>query len=110
MKVSIPPLLPVEPLADSIVHGSAAGFRARSSGGQAPAPSAADFGLPVRVLTERLPEHVRGRGPLLRRLAEHLHQGGLVVLTGSGGAGRATVCPPMARQPPNPLPGAARLP
>src|SRR5260370_12070298 len=98
MKVSIPPLLPVEPLADSIVRGSAAGSGARSSGGQAPAPSAADFGLPVRVLTERLPEHVRGRGPLLRRLAEHLHQGGLVVLTGSGGMGKSTVARQLARQ------------
>ena len=49
-----------------------------------PAPSAADFGLPVRVLTERLPTRVRGRRTLLSRLRRHLAQGGLVVLTGGG--------------------------
>ena len=104
-----PPVISIEPLPDSIVHGSA-GLRARSSGVHAPAPSAADFGLPVRVLTERLPKHVRGRATLLRRLAEHLNQGGLVVLTGSGGMGKSTVARQLARQLPVPGPGEARPP
>jgi tetratricopeptide (TPR) repeat protein len=110
MQVPTPPLTPIEPLPDSIVHGSAGGLRAGSSGVHAPAPSAADFGLPVRVLTERLPEHVRGRGPLLRRLAEHLNQGGLVVLTGSGGMGKSTVARQLALQLPIPGPSEARPP
>ena len=110
MKVPPTSLPPIEPLPDSIVHGSAAGRRARSSGDHAPAPSAADFGLPVRVLTERLPKHVRGREPLLHRLAEHLNQGGLVVLTGSGGMGKSTVARQLARQVPIPGPGEVRPP
>ena len=62
------------------------------------APSAADFGLPVRVLTERLPTYVRGRRPLLRHLQRHLAQGALVVLTGSGGMGKSTVARQLVRQ------------
>jgi tetratricopeptide (TPR) repeat protein/energy-coupling factor transporter ATP-binding protein EcfA2 len=65
---------------------------------QKPAPSAADFGLPVRVLTERLPTYVRGRKALLNRLQRHAAQGGLVVLTGSGGMGKSTVARELVRQ------------
>jgi tetratricopeptide (TPR) repeat protein/energy-coupling factor transporter ATP-binding protein EcfA2 len=72
---------------------------------QKPAPSAADFGLPVRVLTERLPTYVRGRKALLHRLQRHLAQGGLVVLTGSGGMGKSTVARQLVRQTPAPAPG-----
>ena len=49
------PLPSIEPMPDSIVHG----VRTAASGVHVPAPSAADFGLPVRVLTERLPKNFR---------------------------------------------------
>lgn len=72
-------------------------------------PSAADFGLSVEVLTERLPTYVRGRNSLLRHLQRHLSHGGLVVLTGGGGMGKSTVARQLVREMPDPAPGEDRI-
>lgn len=96
------------PPIDTTVHDSTLKTNDSVSGLPQPTPSAADFGLSVKVLTERLPAHVRGRRHLLRNLQRHLAQGGLVVLTGSGGMGKSTVARQLVRQMPDAAAGGGR--
>lgn len=95
----------IKPSNDTSVRAVTPGTDEHNSDPPKPTPSAADFGLSVKVLMERLPTYVRGRKPLFRHLQRHLTQGGLVVLTGGGGMGKSTVARQLVRQIPVPASG-----
>ena len=100
----------IKPPNDTSVHTVTPRTDEHDSNPPKPTPSAADFGLSVKVRMERMPTYVRGRKPLLRHLRRHFTQGGLVVLTGSGGMGKSTVARQLVRELPVPVSGQEEVP
>jgi tetratricopeptide (TPR) repeat protein len=62
------------------------------------------------VLLDNLPREVRGRDPVLKELRRLRREGGLVVLVGTGGAGKSTVARELIRRSMPRDPTAARPP